>query len=223
MTKGKEKDRVSSVIDKQEAGQKEDDMLAVSVDEEGESKTKDSDAKTDEPTKEESTKVKEEDEALEIRFLRLQADFDNFRKRVQRERGDWYQRGSEDFLTGVLPVLDHFELGLNTAKEHDADPSVLEGFELVYDQLLSLLKKFNVMAMDVEGQPFDPHLHEAMTYMPSEAYPVDVVVSQTRRGYTFKDKLLRPAQVIVSRGLEEDPAPNNETPLSKEKEEKKGD
>lgn len=150
-----------------------------------------------------------EKEALENRLLRLQADFDNFRKRVQRERVELYQRANEDLFSALLPSLDHFEIGLKTAQEQNAHEAVTQGFQLVYDELKSFLKKFNVEPIDAEDQSFDPHLHEAMTHVPSEEKPVDVVIQQTRRGYKMGDKLLRAAQVVVSSGPGNEPEDTN--------------
>ncbi len=140
------------------------------------------------------------DEALETRMLRLQADFENFRKRTQRERGEWYLRANEDLLSELLPVIDHFEMGLQNAAKHHVDHAVIDGFKLVYDQLMQALAKFQLAPFDSEGRAFDPHIHEAMTHVPSAEHPADVVIAETRRGYRLGEKLLRPAQVIVSSG-----------------------
>jgi molecular chaperone GrpE len=149
---------------------------------------------------ESSAPVEEEEESLRDRFIRLQADFANFRKRTQRERLDLYQRANEDLFLELLPVLDHYEMGLGTAKEHHADQAVVDGFQLVYDQLQGMLSKFNVTPIDAVGEPFDPHRHEALTHMPSDEYDAEVCSEQVRRGYMFGDKLLRAAQVVVSSG-----------------------
>jgi len=142
----------------------------------------------------------EEDESLRDRFIRLQADFANFRNRVQRERAELYQRANEDLFLELLPVMDHYEMGLKTAEEHDAEPAVLDGFRMVYDQFAGVLKKFNVTPIDALGEAFDPHLHEALTHMPSAEFPAETCSHQIRRGYLFGEKLLRPAQVVVSSG-----------------------
>jgi molecular chaperone GrpE len=144
--------------------------------------------------------VEEEEESLRDQFIRLQADFANFRNRTQRERLELYQRANEDLLLELLPVLDHYEMGLQTAEQHDADKAVVDGFRMVYDQFLGILGKFNVKPVDAVGQPFDPHMHEALTHMPSEEYPAEVCSNQIRRGYLFGDRLLRAAQVVVSSG-----------------------
>ncbi len=156
------------------------------------------------------------DPDLKNRLLRLQADFDNFRKRTARERNEYYQRAQEDLLVDLLPVLDHFELGLRDAKAHHADKAVVDGIQLVYDQLTGVLKKAGLTPVDAEGQVFDAHQHEAITHTPSEEHPADVVIAQTRRGYRLGDRLLRAAQVVVSSGpttpTAQDPVTPNPAP-----------
>ncbi|VGO17322.1 hypothetical protein PDESU_05918 [Pontiella desulfatans] len=144
--------------------------------------------------------VEEEEESLRDQFVRLQADFANFRNRTQRERLELYQRANEDLLLELLPVLDHYEMGLKTAEQHDADKAVVDGFKLVYDQFQNVLDKFNLKAIEAVGEVFDPHKHEALTHMPSDEYAAETCSNQVRRGYLFGDKLLRAAQVVVSSG-----------------------
>ena len=147
--------------------------------------------------------VEEEEESLRDQFVRLQADFANFRNRTQRERVELYQRANEDLLLEILPVLDHYEMGLQTAEQHETDPAVLDGFKLVFDQFQNVLNKFNLTPIEAVGETFDPHKHEALTHMPSDEYPAEVCSNQVRRGYMFGDKLLRAAQVVVSSGKPE--------------------
>ena len=141
-----------------------------------------------------------EEESLRDQLVRLQADFTNFRNRTQRERIELYQRANEDLLLEVLPVMDHYEMGLQTAEQHEADQAVVDGFKLVYDQFQNVLNKFNIKPIEAVGEVFDPHKHEALTHMPSDEYPAEVCSNQVRRGYMFGDKLLRAAQVVVSSG-----------------------
>jgi molecular chaperone GrpE len=139
------------------------------------------------------------EEPLKNQLLRLQADFDNFRKRTQRERNELFLFANESLFLEMLPVIDHFEMGFKSAEEHQTDCSVTEGFRMVYNQLLEVLKKFNVTAIDTVGEPFNPHRHEAILHMPSDK-PAETVLEQVRRGYMLGDKLLRAAQVIISSG-----------------------
>ena len=144
--------------------------------------------------------VQGELDAATDRLLRLQADFDNFRKRTLREKGELYTRANEDIVLELLPVLDHLDLAIKAAAEHGADPAFLEGFTLVSEQLLSSLKKFGVSPIDGEGEGFDPDLHEAISHLPSPDVAENVVMMQTRRGYNLGGKVLRAAQVVVSSG-----------------------
>jgi molecular chaperone GrpE len=143
------------------------------------------------------------EESLKNQMLRLQADFDNFRKRTQRERNELFLFANESLFLEMLPIIDHFEMGFKSAEAHQTDCSVTEGFRMVYNQLLEVLKKFNVVAIDAVGEPFNPHHHEALLHMPSDK-PSETVLEQVRRGYMLGDKLLRAAQVIISSGPKEE-------------------
>ncbi len=138
--------------------------------------------------------------ALKDRLLRLQADFDNFRKRTARDRDEVVQRAHENLLLDLLPALDHFELGLRTAIAHKAEKSVVDGFQMVFDQMMDALKKNGLSPIDAEGHVFDPHRHEAISHVPSEDHPAETIITQTRRGYLLGNKLLRAAQTVVSKG-----------------------
>lgn len=148
------------------------------------------------------------DDGLMDRFIRLQADFDNFRKRVQREKVEWADRANEQFIRELVVILDHFEHGFTSAEKFADAANVVQGFRLVYDQLLALLKRSGVEAFDAHDQDFDPHLHEAATHVPSNEHPEGRVISQIRRGYKMGPRLLRAAQVVVSSGGPEAPKEN---------------
>jgi len=140
------------------------------------------------------------EEVLQDRLLRLQADFENYRKRMDREKKDWIAFASEKLVLEILPVLDSFELGLSNSAKEGAPVAFTEGFQLVCNQLRSVLEKAGVQAIHAEGAVFDPNLHEAITHLPSDTVPEGNVIAQTRRGYKLVDKLLRAAQVVVSSG-----------------------
>lgn len=141
------------------------------------------------------------EEVLKDRLLRLQADFENYRKRIDRERKDWAVFANEKLLKDLLPALDTFDLGLANGEKAGAPDALLEGLRLVRTQFETALAKSDVTPIDAENQPFDPNLHEAITHMPSPEVPEGTVIAQTRRGWKMGDKLLRPAQVVVSSGL----------------------
>lgn len=143
------------------------------------------------------------EEPLRDQFIRLQADFDNFRKRMQRERAELYTRANEDIINELLSVLDHFEMGLETAEKHETEAGVINGFRMVYDQMLKALTKFGLQQLDAMDNEFDPHNHEAISHLPSADVEENHVMAQVRRGYKLGEKLLRPAQVVVSSGKSE--------------------
>lgn len=147
-----------------------------------------------------------EAELLKDRLLRLQADFDNFRKRAQREKAEWAVLASESLIRELLPVVDHFEIGLRTARDTGGSEPVLKGFQMVQDQLLSVLRKAGLTPVDAPTGVFDPHQHEAVAQIPSPDHAADYIVSQSRRGWKLGEKLIRPVQVVISSGPPADSA-----------------
>lgn len=134
------------------------------------------------------------------RLLRLQADFENFKKRMIRERAETYRRANDDIIEELLPVLDHMEIALEAAGQHDTDTAIVEGFRLVYEQLRAALAKFGLQPVDAAHAEFDHNMHEAISHLPSPDVPENHVITMTRRGYKLGDRLLRAAQVVVSSG-----------------------
>lgn len=139
--------------------------------------------------------------AMKDQMLRLQADFDNFRKRVRRDAEDQRVGATEGLMKELLPVLDHFELGLKAAREQGTPDAVQNGLQLVLDQMLAALGRFGLRQVEgEESQPFDPHQHESVALVPSAGVPRDHIVAKTRRGYRLGERLLRAPQVVVSTG-----------------------
>jgi molecular chaperone GrpE len=126
---------------------------------------------------------------------RVQADFENYRKRVLREQTSLVERASEGLVEQLLPVLDSFELAL--ASLDDADHKVSKGVELVHAELLGVLEKAGLERIDALGKPFDPNEHEAVAQEDGEGEPV--VFDILRQGYRLKGRVLRPAAVRVTR------------------------
>lgn len=136
------------------------------------------------------------------RFLRKAAEFENYKKRMERERLDALNLAKSSVLLEFLPVVDACERALGSMDKDDRTPGDLqqyrEGVELLYKQLLDTFSRSGVTPIESKGRPFDPHLHEALSRQEDARYERDTVVHELRRGYLFKDKLLRPAQVIVA-------------------------
>ncbi|MEP6585876.1 MAG: nucleotide exchange factor GrpE [Candidatus Udaeobacter sp.] len=131
--------------------------------------------------------------------LRSQADFENYKKRAAREKEDAVKYANSSLLQRLVSILDNFELGLAAAKTESQDSPIYSGMVLVQKQLNDLLEENGLQAIEAEGKKFDPNLHEAIAHEPSESAE-GTVIRQARRGYRFKDRLLRPARVIVSSG-----------------------
>ena len=129
------------------------------------------------------------------RLLRKQAEFDNFRKRVERDRSDFLQFAGMDLVRELLPVIDDFERAL---KVQSTDQNYTRGIELIYQRLSDILKKMGVEPIEAAGRKFDPNLHEAVVRVPTEEVEDETVLEELQRGYNFKGKLLRPAMVKVA-------------------------
>ena len=131
--------------------------------------------------------------------LRSQADFENYKKRAAREKEDAVKYANSSLLQRLVSILDNFELGLAAAKTESTQSPIYSGMVLVQKQLNDLLEENGLQAIEAENKHFDPNLHEAIAHEPSET-PEGTVIRQARRGYRFKDRLLRPARVVVSSG-----------------------
>jgi molecular chaperone GrpE len=131
--------------------------------------------------------------------LRSQADFENYKKRAAREKEEAIKYANSSLLETLVAIVDNFELGLEAAKGEGAESPVYSGMALVLKQLEDFLAENGLQPIEAEGKKFDPNLHEAIAHQPSD-FPEETVIRQTRRGYRFKDRLLRPSQVVVSSG-----------------------
>ena len=137
--------------------------------------------------------------ALYDKLMRRQAEFENYRKRVERERGELYQHGRDDVLLQFLPVVDNFERALSSLESSEGDAEALRhGVELIHKQFKDALSKFGLEAVEAVGQTFDPHVHEAVTTEATDKHKENTVIQEFQRGYRIGDRLLRPAKVKVA-------------------------
>ena len=132
---------------------------------------------------------------LHDRLLRAHAEFDNARRRAERERSDFLQFSAMELVRDILPVLDDFERAL---KVPAADREYAKGIELIYQRLFDALKKLGLEPIESGGKPFDPNLHQAVERVETEEAADQTVLGEFQRGYNFKGKLLRPAMVRVA-------------------------
>jgi molecular chaperone GrpE len=134
------------------------------------------------------------------RLLRTTADFDNYKKRAIREKQDAIRFANENLLEKLVPVLDSFDMALNAAQSQgEVGESLKTGISMVYQQMKSALTEAGLEEVDATGKAFDPNLHEAVSQQESAQLPEGQVVQQLRRGYKLRERLLRPATVIVSK------------------------
>lgn len=129
------------------------------------------------------------------RWLRVTAEYQNYRTRTQKEKEDIYQNANAKFVEGLLDVIDNFERAMQTKPESDP---FADGIELIYKQFLTILEKNNVKEIPAKGMPFDPVVHMAVQTMAVEGMESDMVAEVIKKGYTLNEKVIRPAMVVVS-------------------------
>ncbi|NJK90605.1 MAG: nucleotide exchange factor GrpE [Blastochloris sp.] len=147
---------------------------------------------------------------LQEKLLRLQADFDNYRKRISKEKEDAIRYANEALLEQLLPVIDNFELGLLAAETATDAKAITQGMSMVKSQISRFLEDCGVREINATGQLFDPNLHEAVSQEVHADLPEGSILSQRRKGYKLRDRLLRPAIVVVAQA----PTDSTETAAS---------
>lgn len=154
---------------------------------------------------EEIERIKAEAEAARDRLLRAAAEYDNLRKRLEREREEAMKYIAERIVLDIIPILDNLERAIKSAKsdQNKNFDALLQGVEMIHKQMLNVLEKYGVSVIEAQGQPFDPRVHEAIMQIPSPDHPENTVVEEFEKGYMLHDKVIRPAKVIVSKGVEE--------------------
>jgi molecular chaperone GrpE len=136
----------------------------------------------------------ERDELREL-LLRRQAEFDNFRKRTEKERSDFVQYAGMELVREILPVLDDFDRAM---KVEGGNPEYVKGVQMIYNRMFDTLKKQGLEPIETSGKQFDPHLHEAVQRVETKDSPDGAILGEFQRGYNFKGKLLRPSMVKVA-------------------------
>lgn len=137
-------------------------------------------------------------EEAENRFLRHQADLDNFRRRARLDMEASQKYRAQSIITDLLPALDNFERALNVDTDNEQVKSVLQGVEMVYRGLLEAIKKEGAEPIEAVGKEFDPHLHQAIMQVEDENFASNIVVEEFQKGYILKDRVIRPSMVKVN-------------------------
>lgn len=141
--------------------------------------------------------LKEKIEELEDRVKRQMAEFDNFRKRTEREKTAMFETGAKSVIEKILPVVDNFERGLASIPEDEKGMPFAEGMEMIYKQLLSELEKMEVKPIPAIGEEFNPEFHNAVMQVESDEYESGVIAQELQKGYTYRDSVVRHSMVAV--------------------------
>ncbi len=162
--------------------------------------------KTGDPLKEMEARLESlEKEAKESydRFLRVSAEFENYKKRAAREMNDFRKFANESFIKAMLPVVDNLDRAIESSSNDDhAQNSVVEGVNMTLKEILKVFEQFNVRPFESLGKAFDPALHQAVMQEETDDHPENTVLNELQKGYMMHDRLLRPAMVVVSKTKE---------------------
>ena len=143
-------------------------------------------------------KKDEKIEELTDRLTRQMAEFDNFRKRTEKEKSQMYEVGAKDIIEKILPVVDNFERGLDAVKEEEKEDPFVQGMEKVYKHLITTLEGIEVKPIEAVGQPFDPNFHNAVMHVEDENFGENIVAEEFQKGYTYRDSVVRHSMVKVA-------------------------
>jgi len=191
-------------------GEKEDFEVEISTEGKEKSSATSGDQERQEPTgKSKKLKVKdlqsevqekeEEIKALNDKLLRSQAEFENYKKRITKEKSDLLKYANEELVKEVLRTVDNLEMAIEHAREANQSDSITEGVEIILKHLLQSLERFGVSGFTAVGEKFDPNRHEAVIQVESAEHEPDTVIAESQKGYFLRDRLLRPSLVTVTK------------------------
>ncbi|MCP1110106.1 nucleotide exchange factor GrpE [Ohessyouella blattaphilus] len=172
----------------------------MSEDEEKELKEEASEVKKEKKTSKRAKKDKKDEKIEELtdRLTRQMAEFDNFRKRTDKEKSQMYEIGAKDVVEKILPVIDNFERGLEAVPTEDKDNSFIQGMEMIYKQLLTSLEELGVKPIEAVGNPFNPDFHNAVMHVDDENFGENEVTEEFQKGYMYRDSVVRHSMVKVA-------------------------
>ena len=148
--------------------------------------------------KKEKDKFEQQIEELTDRLKRNMAEFDNFRKRTEKEKSSMYIIGAKDIVEKMLPVVDNFERGIAAVPEEEKSNPFAEGMEKIYKQLMTTLEEIGVKPIEAVGQEFDPDFHNAVMHVEDDSVGENIVVEEFEKGYTYRDQVIRHSMVKVA-------------------------
>ncbi|WP_288619250.1 nucleotide exchange factor GrpE [uncultured Eubacterium sp.] len=148
--------------------------------------------------KEKKDKKDEKIEELTDRVRRQMAEFDNFRKRTEKEKTQMFETGAKSIVEKILPVVDNFERGLAAVTEEEKGTPFVEGMEKIYKQMMTMLEEAGVKPIEAVGQEFDPNLHNAVMHVEDEEFGENIIAEEFQKGYTYRDSVVRHSMVKVA-------------------------
>lgn len=194
----------------QEAEETEAGTEEMAEEETEEKEAEETEAKTEESEEDKKSEKKlfgkknkkdkkdEKIEELTDRLTRQMAEFDNFRKRTDKEKSQMYEVGAKDIIEKILPVVDNFERGLDAVKEEEKDDPFVQGMEKVYKHLMTTLEEIEVKPIEAVGKEFDPNFHNAVMHVEDENFGENIVAEEFQKGYTYRDSIVRHSMVKVA-------------------------
>lgn len=165
---------------------------------ENEASEQNADMPEQDPAQQKIAELEAKLEEADNRYLRLQADFDNFRRRSRIELEASAKYRAQSIITDLLPAIDNFERAMKMEVDNEQAKSLMQGVDMVYRSLLDALKNEGVEVIEAVGKEFDPHLHQAVMQAEDENYGPNIVVEEFQKGYMLKDRIIRPAMVKVN-------------------------
>ena len=162
-----------------------------------ESKEEKKEKKKKEKTDKKQDALKQRVEELEDRVKRQMAEFENFRKRTEKEKTMMFETGAKSVIEKILPVVDNFERGLATVSEDEKDQAFAQGMEMIYKQLMTELENIQVKPISAVGEEFNPDFHNAVMQVASEEFESGVIAQELQKGYTYRDSVVRHSMVAV--------------------------
>lgn len=162
-----------------------------------EEKTAKSDRKEKKKKDKKQDALKEKVEELEDRVKRQMAEFDNFRKRTEKEKAAMFETGAKSVIEKILPVVDNFERGLASVPEEEKDGAIAQGMQMVYKQLMTELENLDVKPIPAVGEEFNPEFHNAVMQTESEEFESGMIAQELQKGYTYRDSVVRHSMVAV--------------------------
>ena len=173
-------------------------------------KTKVDSGKKDKAKKEDVNEVKEQLATEKDRVLRLSAEFENYKKRKQRESDEFKKFANETIFRQLLTVVDNLERAISSTPKNSNEDGLAEGVKLTHKEIIKLFETFNVKPVEAENQLFDPNFHQAVTQEETDEFPENTVSKVLQKGYLLHDRLIRPAMVVVSKRVEKENKENKE-------------